>query len=154
MSQPDPIHSCIERWHAHMRRALPGGLDALLHEDCVFLSPIVFTPQVGRDVTKLYLSAAGNTFGGDDGDLLGDDVADSGAAPSSGAFGYTKEILQGNHAMLEFETKVKGKHVNGVDIITCDADSMITEFRVMIRPLQAVNLIHQQMQAMLEQMSK
>lgn len=143
MSETEPIHVCIERWHRHLRGDLPGGLDALLHEDCVFLSPIVFTPQEGREITKLYLGAAGNTLGGDSA-AVGD---------SASSFGYSKTILQGHHAMLEFETSVEGKYVNGVDIITCDDDSMITEFRVMIRPLQAVNLVHAQMKAMLEQMS-
>ena len=52
--------------------------------------------------------------------------------------------------MLEFETSIEGKYVNGVDIITCDDDGMITEFKVMIRPLQAINLVHAQMKAMLE----
>ncbi len=144
MTDSDPIRTCIERWHHHLRGDLPGGLDALLHEDCVFLSPIVFTPQSGREITKLYLGAAGNTLGGDD------TPSDEGG----GGFGYSKQILQGNHAMLEFETSIEGKYVNGVDIITCDDDAMITEFRVMIRPLQAVDLVHQQMKAMLEQMAE
>ncbi len=144
MTDSDPIHTCIERWHQHLKGDLPGGLDALLHEDCVFLSPIVFTPQEGREITKLYLGAAGNTLGGDDAP-----VGDSG-----GSFRYSKRILQGHQAMLEFETSIDGKYVNGVDIITCDNDAMITEFRVMIRPLQAVNLVHQQMKDMLEQMAK
>lgn len=138
----DPIHLTLERWHAHMRRELDGGLDALLHPDVVFFSPVVFTPQKGRDITKLYLGAAGST--------LGDEKPQSAGAD---AFGYTKEIAAGHHAMLEFETAVDGKHVNGVDILTCDDDSMITEFKVMIRPLQAVNIVHQQMKDMLEKMS-
>ena len=143
MSDHEPIHSCIDRWHQHLRGELPGGLDELLHEDCVFLSPIVFTPQEGRDITKLYLGAAGNTLGGDSAE-----VGEPGAS-----FGYRTTILQGHHAMLEFETTIEGKYVNGVDIITCDDDGRIVEFKVMIRPLQAVNLVHQQMKAMLEKMS-
>jgi len=150
MTDNDPIHTCIERWHQHLEGALAGGLDALLHQDCVFLSPIVFTPQEGREITKLYLGAAGNTLGGDDAQL-GDDTP---SGESGGSFGYSKRILQGHHAMLEFETSIDGKYINGVDIITCDDDAMITEFKVMIRPLQAVNLVHQQMKDMLEQMSE
>ena len=141
----------MAQWTKHLRGELPGGLDAILHEDCVFLSPIVYTPQEGRDITKLYLSAAGGTLGGDDGGATEDSATDD--SPSGGSFSYTKKILQGNQAMLEFETSIEGKYVNGVDIITCDDSGMITEFRVMIRPLQAVNLVHAQMKAMLEQMS-
>lgn len=147
MSDNDPINGCIERWHEHMRGRLDGGLDAILHPDVVFLSPIVFTPQKGIDITKMYLSAAGGTLGGDDGD------APDGSGDGGGGFRYTKEILDGHHAVLEFETSIDGKYVNGIDMMTCDDDGMITEFKVLIRPLQAINLVHEQMKAMLEKMS-
>jgi hypothetical protein len=143
----EPIHDCIERWHLHTRGELPGGLDALLHEQCVFLSPIVFTPQRGREITKLYLRAAGSTLA--DAEPSGQDAALS----SDSSFRYTKEICSGHHAMLEFETEVDGKYANGVDIITCDDDGMIVEFKVMMRPLQAINAVHAQMKAMLEQLA-
>jgi hypothetical protein len=86
--------------------------------------------------------AAGNTFGGDkakDGTLVGS------------SFKYTKEILEGNQAMLEFETQIDGKYINGIDIITFNESGKISEFKVMIRPLQAVQIIHEQMQKMLTQ---
>ena len=142
-----PIDRCIANWHRHLHGEFEGGLDAILHEDCVFLSPIVFTPQQGREITKLYLTAAGGTLGGESASVT-DAVGDDGR----GGFRYVKEILQGNHAMLEFETTVEGKYANGVDIITCDDDAMITEFKVMMRPLQAINAVHAQMKAMLEQL--
>ena len=85
------------------------------------------------------------------------DIRDEGgitrAWEAGGGFRYTKEICQGRSAMLEFETQIDGKYVNGVDIITCDDDGMIVEFKVMIRPLQAINLVHAQMKAMLERLS-
>jgi hypothetical protein len=148
----EPIHGCIERWHQHLRAELPGGLDALLHEECVFLSPIVFTPQRGREITKLYLRAAGGTLA---------DADPTAAAPEGsvegGKFRYVKEIRQGHHAMLEFETTVdvdgEAKYANGVDIISCDDDGMIVEFKVMMRPLQAINAVHAQMRAMLERLA-
>ena len=146
MSDKDPIDGCIERWHEHVRGRLEGGLDAILHPDVVFLSPIVFTPQKGIDLTKAYLTAAGGTLGGEENRPVG-------AEPTGGgAFRYTKEILDGYHAVLEFETSIDGKYVNGIDMITCDDDGMITEFKVMIRPLQAINLVHAQMKAMLEKL--
>ena len=149
----DPIERCIENWHRHLRGDLPGGLDAILHEDCVFLSPIVFTPQQGREITKLYLTAAGGTLGGESGSVTDAVGAGTDDAAHGGGFRYVKEILQGHHAMLEFETTVDGKYANGVDIITCDDEGMITEFKVMMRPLQAINAVHAQMKAMLEQLS-
>ncbi len=130
------IESVIERWHQHLRGDLPGGLDGLLADDVVFYSPIVFTPQRGKDITKLYLEAAAAA-------LPGDGSAD-------GGFHYTKQVAAGDTAVLEFETTVSGKHVNGVDIIRCDDSGRIVEFRVMIRPLQAVTAVHEQMKAMLD----
>jgi len=148
----EPIHDCIANWHRHIQGGLPGGLDEILHDDVVFISPVVFTPQQGKEITKLYLSAAGNTIGGGDpGPATAEGSTDE--AAHSGGFRYTKEILSGHHAMLEFETTMDGKYINGVDIITCDDDGKIVEFRVMIRPLQAINLVHAQMKAMLERLS-
>src|SRR5690348_15529696 len=137
------IDGLIEKWHEHLRGRLPGGLDELLDDDVVFYSPIVYTPQEGKAITKLYLQAAGQTLPGD--------AAPRGAASSEGGrFRYTKTVTSGDTAVLEFETTVDGKYVNGVDIIRCNDAGKIVEFRVMIRPLQAINLVHQQMAAMLE----
>ena len=139
----DPIDGVIARWHDHLRGQLPGGLDELLADEVVFYSPVVFTPQEGKAITKLYLEAAGQALPGEGG----------GTGDGGGGFRYTKQVLSGDTAVLEFETTVDGKHVNGVDIIRCDDEGRIVEFRVMIRPLQAVNLVHQQMAAMLEKMN-
>ena len=138
------IHTVIEQWHAHMRGELKNGLDILLHDDCVFFSPIVFTPQVGKEITKMYLTAAGQT-------LPGEKTTD-GSVASASKFRYTKEILDGNTAVLEFETTVEGKYANGVDIITCNDEGKIIEFRVMKRPLQAINAVHRQMGTALDNM--
>ena len=140
------IEKTIENWHRHLRGELPGGLDALLADDVVFYSPIVFSPQKGIEITKMYLNAAGATFSG------GQGTGEPGSVAKSG-FHYTKEVLCGNHAMLEFETEMDGKYVNGVDIITCDDEGRIIEFRVMIRPLQAIQTIHAQMAKMLAKMN-
>ncbi len=141
------IEEVIGRWHAFLRGELSGGLDELLDDDVVFYSPIVFTPQRGKQVTSLYLQAAGQTFGGDD------STTRAPAESSEARFRYTKTVMSGDTAVLEFETTMAGKYVNGVDIIRCNDAGRIVEFRVMIRPLQAVNLVHQQMAAMLERMA-
>lgn len=144
------IEKTIANWHASIRGEFEGGLDALLHDDCVFYSPVVFTPQRGKEMTKLYLNAAGATFSG--GEAKPDAVSELAKNEKKGGFRYTKEVLLGNHAVLEFETEMEGKYINGVDIITCDDDGKIIEFKVMVRPLQAINLLHQQMARMLEKM--
>lgn len=141
------IEAVIEKWHAHLRGNLPGGLDELLDDDVVFYSPIVYTPQQGKAITMLYLQAAGQTLPGDP-----SESSSPGNGASVGGFRYTKQVMADDTAVLEFETTVEGKYVNGVDIIRCNEEGRIIEFRVMIRPLQAVNLVHQQMAAMLERM--
>jgi hypothetical protein len=134
------IDDVLARWHLHLRGELPGGLDELLDRDVVFYSPIVFTPQEGKEITKQYLQAAAATLPGTDG----------AGGSGGGGFRYTKEVAAGDTAVLEFETTVQGKYVNGVDIIRCNDAGRIVEFRVMIRPLQAVNIVHEQMRAALE----
>ena len=129
------IEDVIDRWHRHLTGDLPGELEELLADDVVFYSPIVYTPQRGKDITATYLHAAKQTLGSAD-------------------FRYTKQVLAGDTAVLEFETSVEGKYVNGVDIIRCDDNGRIVEFRVMIRPLQAVNVVHEQMRAMLGSMQQ
>ena len=138
------IEDVVDRWEQHMRGDLPGGLDELLDDDVIFYSPIVYTPQVGKELTTLYLTAAGQTFPGD---------ATSVSSEKKGSsFHYTKKVLAGDTAVLEFETSMQGKYVNGVDIIRCNNAGKIIEFRVMIRPLQAVNQVHANMKAMLERL--
>jgi hypothetical protein len=139
------IEKTIERWH----KVVSGDaalLDDLLAEDVIFYSPVVFTPQKGKKITKLYLGAAGNTLGG------GEPVSPDGGKAGKSKFRYVKQVLSGNQAVLEFETEMDGKYVNGVDIITCNDEGRIVEFKVMIRPLQGVQTIHAQMARMLETM--
>ena len=128
------IERVIDRWHQHLRGELAGGLDDLLDDDVVFYSPIVYTPQRGKAITSVYLEAAKATLPGE----------------GTGTFTYTKQVLSGDTAVLEFETTVGGKYVNGVDIIRSNPAGRIVEFRVMIRPLQAVTIVHEQMKAALE----
>lgn len=123
----------LELWHDIVRKRDAGRLDEVLAEDCVFLSPIVHTPQQGRELTRFYLTGALNVF--------------------NESFEYVKEIVSPRHAVLEFTCDLDGIVVNGVDIITFDDDGKIIEFKVMVRPLKAVNLLHTKMRDMLEQMS-
>jgi hypothetical protein len=141
------IAEVIAQWHRYLKGELPDALDHLLADDVIFYSPVVYTPQAGKEITKLYLRAAAVALpGGDGGPAL------PGASDGAGRFRYTKQVLAGDTAVLEFETTVDGKYVNGVDIIRVDEWGKIVEFRVMIRPLQAVNAVHAQMRSMLEKL--
>lgn len=124
-------NSVLTTWHRMVETRDPSGLDALLAEDATFHSPVVHTPQHGRKLTAWYLNAAFQVFFND-------------------TFRYVREIVGDNDAMLEFETQIDGIVVNGVDIITWNAAGQITQFKVMLRPLKAINLIHQRMSASLQ----
>lgn len=121
----------LAAWHELVRTRDPAGLDALLAEDAVFHSPVVHTPQRGRKLTAWYLGAAFRVF-------------------FNPSFRYVREIAGPTDAMLEFETEIDGIAINGVDIIKWNAAGQIVEFKVMLRPLKAINLIHQRMAAMLQ----
>lgn len=123
----------LDVWHDMLHQRDLGRLDEVLAEHCVFISPIVHTPQQGRDLTRLYLTGALNVF--------------------NESFRYVKEIVTAQHAVLEFMCEVDGIVVNGVDIMTFDEAGKIIEFKVMVRPLKAVNLMQAKMRSMLETMA-
>ena len=139
--------NAIEKWHDIMKNPGPNiteKLDDLLHDDVIFYSPVVFTPQKGKEITKLYLSAAGGVFSSNK------DKEQS--KPKESKFRYTKELIYDNHACLEFETEINSIYVNGIDLITWNDENKITEFKVLVRPLQAVNTLHQMMGEMLDKL--
>ena len=61
-----------------------------------------------------------------------------------------REVIGASDAVLEFEVTIDGVHVNGVDMIKWNAQGEIVDFKVMVRPLKAINMIHQKMAAMLQ----
>ena len=136
--------NAVEKWYEVIKSDNPDKYDEILAEDCVFYSPVVYTPQRGRELTKMYLMAAGGVFGGEDSPK---EILDE-TSPSK--FKYIKEIIGENSAVLEFESEIDGIYVNGIDLISWNEENKITEFKVIVRPLQAVNKLHQQMQDMLE----
>ena len=137
------IENVMEKWFAVVGGN--GDIRELLHDDCVFWSPVLFHPQVGAELTAMYLSAAGVVFPGDS--------KKEGDEGPSGSFKYTKKVFDGNHAVLEFETMMDGVSVNGVDIISCDGDGKIIEFKVMLRPQKAVEKAREQMMAAIEKLN-
>jgi len=67
----------------------------------------------------------------------------------NGKFNCCREVLSDRHAMLEFTTEIDGIVINGVDIISINEQGEICDFKVMIRPLKAVNLVHKKVGEML-----
>ena len=127
MNQP----IALETWHRLVRTSDPAGLWDLLAEDAVFHSPVVHTPQRGRQLAFWYLAAAFRVFFNE-------------------RFRYVREIVGERDAVLEFETEIDGIVVNGVDMIRWNDEGRIEDFKVMLRPVKAINLIHQKMAQMLE----
>ena len=124
-------HPGLAAWHAYMAGGGdPRALRDLLAEDAVFHSPVVHTPQEGADKVFTYLHAASHVLGGDD-------------------FRYLREIVDGDQACLEFQSNLDGIQINGVDIIRWDEDRKISDFKVMIRPLKAINKVWEKMAEML-----
>jgi len=121
----------LQTWHDIVRTRDANGLGELLADDVVFYSPVVHTPQVGKAITSIYLAAAVQVFGNE-------------------SFRYVREIVGESDAVLEFETEIDHIVINGVDMIKWNESGQIIEFKVMIRPLKAVNLIHQKMGDMLQ----
>ena len=118
--------TALDHWYDYMKSHDHKALWDLLHPYAVFESPVVHTPQRGRDITFKYLSSAEKVLGG-------------------AGFSYTGEWRSENGAVLEFEKQIDGILINGVDIITFSGDGLITHFKVMVRPLKAINLLHRLM---------
>lgn len=122
----------IARWHAYMQ----GGSDLklladMLAEDAVFHSPVVHTPQEGKAKVMAYLGAAAVVLGND-------------------TFRYVRELVDGDHACLEFTATIDGIHVNGIDLIHFGPDGKIKDFKVMVRPMKAMNKLWEKMAAQLQ----
>lgn len=127
--------SHLQGWHAYTEKQDPAMLDDLLHDDVTFHSPVVHTPQQGKAITKAYLIAATHVL-------------------FSPEFRYVRTFDSGDRSVLEFQTVLDGVELNGVDMIEWDADGRITDFKVMVRPLKAIQKIHAMMGEMLQKMGK
>ena len=124
----------IDKWHEVIGNDDPKLLDNIISDDAVFSSPVVFTPMEGKNITMMYLHAAGQSF-------------------NMEKFKYTKEIHDVMNSVLEFETYIDDISVNGVDIIEWNEDGKICNFKVMIRPFKAVQKVQEKMIAALESLS-
>ena len=123
----------IQAWHQVVQSRDLAALGRLLADDVVFHSPVVHTPQRGKAVTFQYLAGAMQVL-------------------NNAGFHYEREIYGERDALLEFSTEIDGILINGIDLIRWNDEGLIVDFKVMVRPLKAVNLLHQKMGAMLERL--
>ncbi len=124
----------LAAWHDVVTSRSTDQLSALLADDVVFHSPVVHTPQRGKAITTLYLTGAMHVL-------------------NNATFRYVREIRGERDALLEFVTEVDGLTINGVDLIRWDDAGRIVDFKVMVRPLKAIHLLHQKMGEMLQRLS-
>ncbi len=127
IAEPD----ALAHWHRVVAARDPLLLADLLTEDATFHSPIVHRPQEGRDLVTLYLTGAMHVLGND-------------------TFRYVREVVGDSDAVLEFVAEVDGVHVNGVDMISWDRANRITDFKVMLRPMRAIELVRDKMAELLQ----
>lgn len=123
----------IEAWHEVVRSRDMAGLKRLLADDVVFHSPVVHTPQRGQAITFQYLMGAMHVL-------------------NNASFRYEREIIGAHDAVLEFATEIDGILINGVDLIRWNDAGQIVDFKVMVRPLKAVTMLHQKMGEMLDRL--
>ena len=125
-------HAGLAHWHRVMQAGnQPSDLAELIAEDAVFHSPVVHTPQVGRAKVIQYLAAAGQVLG-------------------SANFRYVRELVDGDEVLLEFIDELDGIKINGIDLMRFNAEGKIVDFKVMVRPLKAVNKLWELMGAQLQ----
>lgn len=129
------MNTFLKKWHTFLDTKNPKILDELLSDEVIFYSPIVWAPQEGKQITKLYLMAALEVFGGENAD-----------------FKYVNQVVDNKQFILEFVTLIDGITVNGVDMIEINDDGKIISFKVMVRPLKAINKVHEKMGEMLEKL--
>lgn len=124
-------HKGLAAWHKYIETEDAEVLSAIVADDAVFLSPVVHTPQEGKAKVMLYLLSAAKVLNGE-------------------GFSYVRELVDGENVLLEFVSQVDGIHINGIDLIRFDEKGMIKDFKVMVRPLKAINKLWELMAAQLQ----
>jgi hypothetical protein len=125
------MNNPLEIWHQAIKERNTNHLNTILADDVVLHSPIMHNLIEGKKMVTFYLMAAFQTF----------------VTPE---FTYVRELADDSNAILEFTTEIDGIFVNGMDMISWNEEGKIIDFKVMVRPLKAINLIHEKMKMMLE----
>ena len=126
---PRPAAS-LEKWHAMVASKDLAELEAIIHADAVFRSPMAFKPYHSAQAVMLLLRTVLTVF---------ED------------FAYHRQFVSedGLSVVLEFSARVGGKSLKGVDLIKFDAEGLIVDFEVMIRPFNGLQALGAEMGARL-----
>ena len=123
--------TALDFWHDIIRNGDMSALETLIADDAIFHSPVVHTPQVGKAIVLKYLTAAAIV-------LMND------------SFHYVREMVQEQEALLEFQATIDDIVINGIDHIRWNDNNQIVEFKVWVRPLKAIQKLHQVMAKQLD----
>lgn len=120
----------LARWHEMVARRDLSALPDIVHADATFRSPMAFKPYQSAEAVTLILRTVMTVF---------DD------------FEYHREFVSedGRGVVLEFSARVGEKRLKGVDIIAFDADGLIIDFEVMVRPANGLQALGAEMGARL-----
>ena len=127
----DPKASAsLAKWHDMVARRDLSELGAIVHPSATFRSPMAFKPYQSADAVMLILRTVMTVF---------ED------------FTYHREFVSsdGRSVVLEFSARVGERSLKGVDVIAFGADGLITDFEVMVRPLNGLQALGEQMGARL-----
>jgi hypothetical protein len=127
-----PIAKSLDTWHALVARGDLSGLEAIVHPDAVFRSPMAHNPYGPRQALLLILGTVITIFK---------------------EFTYHRQFTSsdGMSVVLEFSAVVGDKKVSGIDMIRFNEEGLIMEFEVMVRPMSGLQVLGAEMGARLAQ---
>lgn len=116
----------LATWHRMVAARDLKDLPTILHPDAVFRSPMAFPPYQSAQAVTLVLNTVMDVFEN---------------------FSYHRELASGDgqSVVLEFSAHVGDKQLKGIDLIRFDEQGRIVEFEVMIRPLNGLHALGQEM---------
>lgn len=123
------MNSNLERWHQVVFDRDMDLLSELLDDGVEFHSPTVWKPKIGKDVTHFILTSVIDIFQ---------------------EFRYHREWIDGNDMALEFSAGVRDKNIKGLDLIKWNDEGKIVHFEVLVRPLNGVQALLDEMTARLQ----
>ena len=122
----------LEKWHQMIQTGDMSSLNELLADDVVFRSPVAYKPYEGKHVVFFILTNVIQVFQD---------------------FTYHREFYTEDeeNVVLEFSANVSGKSLKGIDMIRFNEQGKIIDFEVMIRPMNGLAALAEQMGARLAQ---
>lgn len=120
----------LAKWHDMVARRDLAKVTEIVHPQATFRSPMAFKPYQSAQAVTLILQTVMNVF---------ED------------FAYHRELVSedGQSVVLEFSARVGERSLKGIDLIAFDANGLITDFEVMVRPLNGLQALGAEMGARL-----